>query len=98
MQAMEAEGVAEKERIEALSIAEHNRWNIEKLLLGYRKPKASEDLSLAPDETIAKQLKNNKNLFIHAQIRPFDQLTEAMKQLDRDFVQYIPWIIEMSAV
>lgn len=96
MQVMETEGLKEQERIEAVSIAEHNRWNVEKLLMGYRKPKPSEDLYMAPDETIAKQLKNNKALFIHAQIRPFEELTDQMKQLDREFVQYIPWIVEMA--
>ena len=98
MQVMEAEGVPEKQRIEAVSIAEHNRWNVEKLLMGYRKPKASEDLYQAPNETIAQQLANNRRLFIHAQIRPYEELTEAMKQLDRDFVTYIPWIIEMTVL
>lgn len=96
LQAMEAEGVTEKQRIEAVSIAEHNRWNVEKLLMGYRKPKTSEDLYMAPDERVAEQLANNKRLFIHAQIRPFEELTEPMKQLDREFVQYIPWLIEMA--
>ena len=80
---------------ETLGVMEHNRWNVEKLLMGYRKPKQREDMYHKPEE-IAEKLKNNKHLFIHPQIRPFEELTDDMKQLDYDLAAYMPWIIEMT--
>ena len=74
---------------------EHNRWNVEKLLMGYRKPKEEEDLYKTPKE-VKSLLKNNKNLFIHAQIRPFDQLTEDMQKVDTEFAKYLPWILNFK--
>ena len=81
--------------IDALSEAEHNRWNIERLLMGYRKPAEKEDMYDKPAE-IAKKLKNNKNLFIHAHIRPYESLTKEIKQFDIEFAKYIPWIIQTA--
>ena len=90
------ESESDREKIlEAMSMTEHNRWNVEKLLMGYRKPKVSEDMYNKPEE-IAHKLKNNKNLFIHPQIRPYEELTDDMKHLDREFAAYIPWIVEMA--
>ena len=74
---------------------EHNRWNVEKLLMGYRKPLEIEDLYDKSDD-IARKLKNNKNLFVHAQIRPYDDLSDDMKELDKEFARYIPWIIQTT--
>ena len=81
--------------LEALGRTEHNRWNVEKLLMGYRKPQSKED-PYGKTEAVAKQLSNNKHFFIHPQIRPYEELTEEMKQLDIEFSNYIPWIIEKS--
>ena len=88
-------GIEKEEALKVMSVVEHNRWNVEKLLMGYRKPKVSEDMYNKSDE-IAKKLKNNKNLFIHPQIRPFVELTEDMKQLDKEFNKYIPWIVSIA--
>ena len=93
-QAMRAAGTDEKRQMAAMGESEHHHWNVEKLLMGYRKPKPAEDLYHQPEE-IAQRLKNNKHLFIHAQIRPYDELTEPMKQLDIEFIQYILWIISL---
>lgn len=81
-----------KEECEMIGHIEHNRWNVEKLLMGYRKPKEAED-KYGKDEAIAKELKNNKNLFIHHDIRPYEQLEPNTRQFDLDLAQYIPWII-----
>jgi hypothetical protein len=78
---------------EALAIMEHNRWNVEKLLMGYRKPQSKEDKNASPQ--YADQLKKNKDLFIHHDIRPFDQLG-TIKELDSEFTRYIPWIMKMT--
>lgn len=79
--------------VEQLAIVEHNRWNVEKLLMGYRKPKKGEDKYEYPE--FASKLKKNKDLFIHHDIRPFDQLN-SIKELDYEFSRYIPWIMKMT--
>lgn len=79
--------------VEQLAIVEHNRWNVEKLLMGYRKPKKDEDKYVYPE--FAGTLKKNKDLFVHHDIRPFDQLS-TIKELDYEFSRYIPWIMKMT--
>ena len=79
--------------VEQLAIVEHNRWNVEKLLMGYRKPKKDEDKYVYPE--FAGKLKKNKDLFVHHDIRPFDQLS-TIKELDYEFSRYIPWIMKMT--
>jgi hypothetical protein len=81
--------------VEELAMVEHNRWNVEKLLMGFRKARDYEDAFKATDEEDATKLVNNKKLFIHHDIRPFDELDE-IKELDREFSRYIPWIMEMT--
>ena len=76
-----------------LAIVEHNRWNVEKLLMGFRKPRMEEDKYVHP--AFVDKLKKNKDLFIHHDIRPFDQLN-AIRELDREFSRYIPWIMKMT--
>jgi len=79
--------------VEQLALVEHNRWNVEKLLMGYRKPKKGEDKYENPE--FASKLKKNKDLFIHHDIRPFNQLN-SIKELDYEFSRYIPWIMRMT--
>lgn len=79
--------------VEQLAILEHNRWNVEKLLMGYRKPRKDEDKYEHPE--FAEKLKKNKDLFIHHDIRPFSQLN-TIKELDKEFSRYIPWIMKMT--
>lgn len=79
--------------VEQLAIVEHNRWNVEKLLMGYRKPKRDEDKYVYPE--FAGKLKKNKDLFVHHDIRPFNQLN-TIKELDYEFARYIPWIMKMT--
>ena len=82
------------DEIQTLAEMEHNRWNVEKLLMGFRKPLPEEDKYLHPK--FGKQLKDNKKLFIHSDIRPYKELPEETKQLDREFSKYIPWILKMT--
>ena len=80
--------------IDELAQVEHNRWNVEKLLMGFRKPHKDEDkYEVIKDakDTFAK----NKKLFIHHDIRPYDDLDEIQK-LDREFSRTIPWIMKMT--
>lgn len=79
--------------VEQLAMVEHNRWNVEKLLMGYRKPKKEEDKYEYPE--FVSKLKKNKDLFIHHDIRPFSQL-KTIKELDYEFARYIPWIMKMT--
>ena len=79
--------------VEKLALVEHNRWNVEKLLMGYRKPKKEEDKYENPE--FASKLKKNKDLFIHHDIRPFEKLN-SIKELDYEFSRYIPWIMKMT--
>ena len=81
------------EEVDKLAIVEHNRWNVEKLLMGYRKPEKNEDKYEYPE--FADKLKKNKNLFIHHDIRPFEKLG-TIKELDHEFSRYIPWIMKMT--
>lgn len=81
--------------VEELAKVEHNRWNVEKLLMGYRRPRPEEDYYKAQDKKMADMLAKNKKLFIHHCIRPFEQLDE-VQELDREFARYLPWIIEMT--
>ena len=81
------------DEMELLAIVEHNRWNVEKLLMGYRKPRKEEDKYEYPE--FVSKLKKNKELFIHHDIRPFNQLN-TIKELDYEFSRYIPWIMKMT--
>lgn len=82
-----------EDEVQMLAMIEHNRWNVEKLLMGYRKAYNSEDKYAHPQ--FADKLASNKDLFIHHDIRPFGKL-DAVKDLDCEFSRYIPWIICMT--
>jgi hypothetical protein len=79
--------------VDVMARVEHNRWNVEKLLMGYRKPKKNEDKYAHPE--FAGKLKKNKNLYIHHDIRPYDDL-DIIKELDHELSRYIPWIMKMT--
>ena len=81
--------------VEEMAKVEHNRWNVEKLLMGYRRPHEDEDKYHAPNDEAKGKLGKNKNLFIHSDIRPFDKLG-TIKELDYEFSRYIPWIMRMT--
>lgn len=79
--------------IDVMAHVEHNRWNMEKLLMGFRKALPKEDKYIYPE--YADKLKNNKKLFIHHDIRPFEEL-DSIRCLDYEYSRYIPWIIKMT--
>ena len=81
------------DEVEILARVEHNRWNVEKLLMGYRKARKEEDKYEVTDDDQKKALKKNKDRFIHHDIRPFDSLDD-IKELDKEFSRYIPWILK----
>lgn len=81
--------ISEKE-CEVLGPVEHNRWNVEKLLMGFRKPRPEEDKYVHPEEK--DNLQNNKQLYIHHDIRPFEDLDD-VRNLDYEIVRYMPWLL-----
>lgn len=60
--------------IRLLSEIEHNRWNIEKLLMGYRKPSAEELQRILTDKEFKKRCKND--MFVHLDIQSYKKLCE----------------------
>ena len=43
----------------------------------------------------AKELSKNKKLFIHHDIRPYEEL-DIVRNLDYEIVKAIPWIVKMT--
>lgn len=84
-----------EEEVAVMARVEHNRWNVEKLLMGYRKPHREEDKYVEENKAFKAELKRNKERFIHHDIRPYDQLDD-VKELDKEFSRYIPWILRMT--
>ena len=82
------------DEIQVLARVEHNRWNMEKLLMGFRKPSPEEDKYEHPE--FEKELQKNKKCFIHHDLRPYDELNH-VKQYDIEMVKYIPWIIKTAS-
>lgn len=80
-----------KEQIELMAEVEHNRWNMEKLLLGYRKPTPAEEI-LCQDKAVRKEYKNKR--FVHTDIRPFCELDEETKEYDRCISECLPLVAE----
>ena len=80
---------------ELLAKTEHNRWNVEKLLMGFRKPLPSEDKYVPEDADVKALLRKNKDHGAHHDIRPFEKLDD-VATLDYEFSRYIPWILKMT--
>jgi hypothetical protein len=73
------------EIIDLMAQVEHNRWNMEKLLLGFRPATGSE-------QKMAKSiLKKN---FIHPDIKEFSDIPDDMKEVDRMITKALPLIIK----
>lgn len=81
-----------KGQIELLAEVEHNRWNMEKLLLGYRKPTPAEEI-LCRDKAVRKEYKEKR--FIHPDIRPYCELEERTKGYDRCISECLPLVAEL---
>lgn len=79
------------EQIELMAEVEHNRWNMEKLLLGYRKPTPEEE-EKCKDNAVRKEYKIKR--FVHTDIRPYYQLDEGTKEYDRCISECLPLIAE----
>lgn len=84
--------------IARLSEVEHNRWNMERLLLGTQPIFASKrreinSMLMSPDPDVVMQGKDInrylKDNFYHKDIAPYDDLLESSKQYDRAIVTNI---------
>ena len=78
------------EQIDKMAYTEHCRWNMEKLLMGYR---ALSDKEREEKKEVKKILKNN--MFAHQLIKPYDDLDESDQQLDKNIIQKLPDILRM---
>lgn len=76
------------EQIDIIAKVEHNRWNVEKLLLGYRKP--------TQKEIQEKSRKELKQAFAHPDIVPYSALSDGSKDYDRAIVSGIPLLISTT--
>ena len=74
-----------EDQIDIIAKVEHNRWNVEKLLIGYRKPTPKEEQNIS-----RKELKNN---YIHPDIRPYNELSDGSKDYDRAITKGLPLLI-----
>jgi hypothetical protein len=86
--------------VSLLAEIEHNRWNIEELLLGYRPVKLNEEKEIDKDK---KRKGYWKARFIHYDIRPFDGLKEDDKGrkssvYDAVIVRALPLILNNQVV
>lgn len=70
-----------EEQITLIAKVEHNRWNMEKLLLGFRKPTSEEQIIIDSDKAKRKEYKDK--YFVHTDIRPYDELSEESKNYDK---------------
>ena len=86
-----------EEEVRELASMEHNRWNVEKLLMGFRK---ASEIGVIEDKYVCsehaeKLNKNKKSQFIHHDIRPFEDLDD-VRQMDYGLVRSIPWVLKMA--
>ncbi|MDO4185706.1 MAG: hypothetical protein Q4D30_04360 [Bacteroidales bacterium] len=79
-----------EEEVNTIAMVEHNRWCMEKLLLGFRKPDTETEKRMEKDSDFKKHC---RQLFIHQDIRPYEELSEYGKDLDRIMVRCLPLII-----
>lgn len=83
------------DEIDCLAAVEHNRWNVERLLMGYRKARPQEDRYNYPAYKTEFNKNNRKKLYIHPDIRPYKDLDD-IRQYDIEIVKYLSWILKMT--
>ena len=82
-----------EEEIELLAVTEHNRWNVEKLLMGYEAlPKVEREKQCDPEGL--KELKKKKKQFKHYCIEPYSELIPDDRKYDTIIVKNLGDIIQ----
>ena len=82
-----------EEEIQLLAVTEHNRWNVEKLLMGFEAlPKLERDKQR--DTEGLKELRKRKKQFKHYCIEPYSELIEDDKKYDILIVKNLGDIIQ----
>lgn len=87
-----------EDEISLLAEMEHNRWNIEELLLGYRPVSKTEDEEIDKDKSRKKYWKKR---FVHYDIRAYDELKEDAEgrkasKYDEVIVTSLPLILNFN--
>lgn len=91
-----------EEEMKMIAVMEHNRWNVEKLFMGFRVAKPNEDfykIKNIEDKTLkeGEECKDtNKDLFIHSDIRPYNELNIKSTLLNEITAYCLPWILGMT--
>jgi hypothetical protein len=85
------------EYVEVLSEIEHNRWNLERLLVGFKAYTCDERMALkarfeSKDDAVRAEVKkehndSKKTLFMNKDIAPYGELLEGSKDYDRAIVR-----------
>lgn len=75
-----------EEKLDVIAEVEHNRWNIEQLMHGYRPTTPSEHQEILANPSLKKTYKQS---FIHDDIRPYGELDEYTKDKDRQLIMYL---------
>lgn len=93
-----------EKQIDTLSEVEHNRWNVERLLVGFRAYTYKERIAVknimeSSDEDAIKECRQNidkrkKNQFFHKDIAPYVELLDSSKEYDRAIVRNILEVIK----
>jgi len=81
-----------EDEVEILAEVEHNRWNVEKLFMGFR-PANEEERMSSGQECEAEELKDRG---IHHDIMPYEDLKEKTKDIDRELTRNIVGILRDS--
>ena len=84
------------DEVQILAETEHNRWNVERLLAGYspvpyekRKEflERQQSASKADSDAAKDEKQKLKELFMHADIAPYDELLDSSKDYDINIVK-----------
>lgn len=68
---------------------EHNRWNMEKLIMGYRPTTSGEDRGRLQRLGKERKRKIERESFAHTYIKPYEALSESVKDYDRLIMKYL---------
>lgn len=76
-----------EDNIRYIDEVEHNRWNVEKLLMGFRATTEEEHNAIVNGKTTKNKLK--KEFYAHDNICPFECLDDVTKKYDHEFTMEI---------